>query len=126
MGLERAAVVMQGMNTIYETDLFSPLITRIEALTGKKYGFDHDVDYGMHVIAEHSRSSTFLIADGVVPGNEGRGYVLRRIIRRAIRHGRRLGLESVFLGEIASAVIDKMGQRLPRASAATKTSCLRS
>ena len=113
MGLERAAVVMQGVSTIYDTDLFRPLIGRVEELSGKRYGADHEADYAMRVMAEHSRSAALLIADGVVPGNEGRGYVLRRIVRRAIRHGRHLGLEGVFLGEIAGAVIDKMGHIYP-------------
>ena len=113
LGLERAAVVMQGVGTIYETDLFRPLIQRVEELTGQKYGPDHETNYAIHVVAEHVRSSTFLVADGVVPGNEGRGYVLRRVIRRAIRHGRRLGLEGMFLGDVASVVIDKMGTVYP-------------
>ena len=116
MGLERAAVVMQGVSTIYETDLFEPLVRRVEELGGRRYGTDHETNYAMHVVAEHARSSTFLIADGVVPGNEGRGYVLRRVIRRAIRHGRRLGLEEAFLGELAGMVIDQMGAVYPELS----------
>ena len=113
MGLERAAVVMQGVSTIYDTDLFRPLIGRVEELSGQRYGAAHEADYAMRVMAEHSRSAALLIADGVVPGNEGRGYVLRRIVRRAIRHGRHLGLEGVFLGEIAGAVIENMGHIYP-------------
>ena len=113
MGLERAAVILQGVSTIYETDLFKPLIKRIEELCGKKYGADRDATYAMHVVAEHGRSSTFLIADGVVPGNEGRGYVLRRVVRRAIRHARRLGIDGTFLGGISEVVIDRMGQTFP-------------
>ena len=113
MGLERAAVVMQDVATIYDTDLFRPLIGRVEELSGVRYGADHETDYAMRVMAEHSRSAALLIADGVVPGNEGRGYVLRRIVRRAIRHGRHLGLEGAFLGEIAGAVIEKMGHVYP-------------
>ncbi len=113
MGLERAVVIMQGVSTIYQTDLFTPLIRKVEELTAKSYGTDHGTDYAMHVVAEHARSATFLIADGVVPGNEGRGYVLRRVIRRAIRHGWRLGLEGAFLGEIAQAAIDVMGDAYP-------------
>ena len=96
MGLERAAVVMQGVTTIYETDLFLPLLARVEALSGRSYGADDGDDYAMRVVSEHARSSTFLIGDGVVPGNEGRGYVLRRVVRRAIRQGRQLGLEGAF------------------------------
>ncbi|MCH7745607.1 MAG: alanine--tRNA ligase [Chloroflexi bacterium] len=113
MGLERAAVVMQGVNSIYDTELFRPMIQKVEELTGKEYGSDDASDYAIRVVSEHARSSTFLIADGVVPGNEGRGYVLRRVIRRAIRQGMQLGLDDAFLGEIASAVIDKMGDVYP-------------
>ena len=113
MGLERAAVVMQGVTTIYETDLFLPLLARVEALSGRSYGEDEGDDYAMRVVAEHARSSTFLIGDGVVPGNEGRGYVLRRVIRRAIRHGRWLGLEGAFLGDVAGEVIAQMGDIYP-------------
>ncbi len=113
MGLERAAVVMQGVDTIYKTDLFTPLIRKVEELTGRRYGDNLESDYAMHVVSEHGRSASFLIADGVVPGNEGRGYVLRRVVRRAIRFGRRLGLESAFLGDIASVVIENMGEYYP-------------
>ncbi len=113
MGLERAAVVMQGVTTIYETDLFLPLLARVEGLSGREYGADAADDYAMRVVAEHARSSTFLIGDGVVPGNEGRGYVLRRVVRRAIRHGRQLGLEGAFLGDVAGEVIAQMGDIYP-------------
>ena len=113
LGFERTAVIMQGVSTIYETDLFTPALRRIEELTGKKYGTDRETDYAMRVVAEHGRSCTFLIADGVVPGNEGRGYVLRRVARRAIRHGRRLGLEGTFLGEVADVFIEMMGDIYP-------------
>ena len=113
MGLERAAVVMQGVTTIYETDLFLPLLARVEALSGRSYGADDGDDYAMRVVSEHARSSTFLIGDGVVPGNEGRGYVLRRVVRRAIRQGRQLGLEGAFLGEVAGEVIEQMGGVYP-------------
>ena len=113
MGLERAAVVMQGVTTIYETDLFLPLLASVEGLCGREYGADPADDYAMRVVAEHARSSAFLIGDGVAPGNEGRGYVLRRVIRRAIRHGRQLGLEGPFLGEVAGVVIEQMGDVYP-------------
>ena len=105
MGLERAAVILQGKNDIYETDLFVPIIDRVGHLTGKTYGSDTDTDYAMRVVAEHARAASFLIGDGVVPGNEGRGYVLRRIIRRAIRYGRQLGLDELFLTQVVEAVI---------------------
>ena len=101
MGLERLAVVLQGKRNLYETDLFLPIVDRVCQLTGKTYAQDSETDYAIRVVAEHARGAAFLIADGVVPGNEGRGYVLRRIIRRAIRYGRRLGLEEPFLTEVA-------------------------
>ena len=113
MGLERLAMVLQDADTIYETDLFLPMIHQVEKLTGRNYTADAETRYAMRVVAEHCRSATFLIADGVVPGNEGRGYVLRRVIRRAIRHGRRLGLEDPFVGEIADVVIEEMGGVYP-------------
>ena len=113
LGLERAAVVMQDVPTIYETDIFRPMVQRAEDIAAKRWGVDRDTDYALAAIAEHGRSATFLIADGVVPGNEGRGYVLRRLIRRAIRHGRLLGLEDPFLGNIAEVTIDKMGGVYP-------------
>ena len=105
MGLERAAVILQGKNDIYETDLFLPIIEQVCKLTGKVYGSDHETDYSMRVVAEHARAASFLIGDGVVPSNEGRGYVLRRIIRRAIRYGRQLGLNEPFLTEVVEEVI---------------------
>ncbi len=113
MGFERLAVVLQGAESIYETDLFTPLIEKVAEISGKSYGSDADTSYAMRVVAEHGRSATFLIADGVVPANEGRGYVLRRVIRRAIRHGRRLGFENAFLGELARVVADQMGDIFP-------------
>ena len=113
MGLERAATILQGVDTIYETDLFVPLVRRVEELSEEKYGAARDTDYAVRVVAEHSRSALFLIADGVVPGNEGRGYVLRRVIRRAIRHGRRLGMDGPFLDKLAPVAIDKMGAAYP-------------
>ena len=113
MGFERLARIMQGVDTCYETDLFTPLVAAAERVSGKRYGADADTTYALRVVAEHGRSVTFLIADGVVPANEGRGYVLRRVIRRAIRYGRRLGIEGRFLSEIADAAIEKMGGVYP-------------
>ena len=107
MGLERAAVILQDKNNIYETDLFTSIIARVSALTGREYGADADTDFAMRVVAEHARAASFLIGDGVVPGNEGRGYVLRRVIRRAIRYGRRLGLTGPFLCEVVEEVIPR-------------------
>ena len=112
MGFERLVRILQDVDTAYETDLFTPIIAAVERVSGKSYNNPDDT-YAIRVVAEHGRSVTFLIADGVVPGNEGRGYVLRRVIRRAIRYARRLGVEDNFLGEIADATIDKMGKVYP-------------
>jgi alanyl-tRNA synthetase len=113
MGLERTAAVMQNRPSVYETDLFAPLVELVSELSGKKYGEDDDADNAMRVVAEHGRGITFLIADGVLPSNEGRGYVLRRLLRRAALFGRRLGLDKPFLAEIAKVTIDKMGHIYP-------------
>ncbi|NQT31412.1 MAG: alanine--tRNA ligase [Deltaproteobacteria bacterium] len=113
MGMERMAVVMQGKASIYETDLFTPLIERIAGLSGKEYGVDRETDHAMRVVAEHGRAVTFLITDGVMPSNEGRGYVLRRLLRRATLFGLRLGLDKPFLAEIARATMGKMGHIYP-------------
>jgi len=113
MGVERTAAVMQGKTSIYETDLFTPLIQRISELTGRKYGSNDDIDSAMRVVAEHSRGVAFLIADGVIPSNEGPGYVLRRVLRRAALFGRRLGLDKPFLTETAMGAIKQMGHIYP-------------
>ncbi len=111
IGLERTAIVMQNVPSIYETDLFAPLVAKVSELCGKSYGVDEETTQAIRVVAEHSRSAAFLIADGVVPGNDGRGYVLRRLIRRAIRHGRKIGLEGPFLSQIAQVVINTMSHQ---------------
>src|SRR3989442_875834 len=113
MGLERMAAVMQGKRPSYETDLFAPLIRQIAQLCGKPYGVDRERDVSMQVIADHARATTFLIADGVLPSNEWRGYVLRRIMRRAMRHGRKLGLTEPFLWRGVQWVGDVMGAAYP-------------
>ena len=113
MGLERTAAVMQGVPSIYETDLFLPLVDRICDLAGKEYGKDKAADRAVRVMAEHSRGIAFLIAAGVSPTNEGRGYVLRRILRRACFFGRKLGIEKPFLSEIAKIAIAKMSPIYP-------------
>jgi alanyl-tRNA synthetase len=113
MGLERTAAVMQGVTTVYGTDRFLPLRDKVCDLTGKKYGRNESVDQAIRIIVEHSRGVVFLIADGVLPSNEGRGYVLRRILRRAGFFGRKLGMEGPFLGDVAGVVIDKMGHAYP-------------
>ncbi|MDD2671379.1 MAG: alanine--tRNA ligase, partial [Syntrophales bacterium] len=108
MGLERLAAVVQNKTTNYDTDLFTPIIRAIEKISGRTYGADADNDISIRVIADHSRAVTFLIGDGVLPGNEGRGYVLRRILRRAARHGKLLGLNRPFLNELVPVVIGEM------------------
>jgi alanyl-tRNA synthetase len=113
MGLERVAAVMQGKRSSYETDLFAPLIRHIAQLSGKRYGVDREQDVSMQVIADHARATTFLIADGVLPSNEWRGYVLRRIMRRAMRHGRKLGLTDPFLWRGVDWVGEVMGRAYP-------------
>ena len=110
MGLERIAAAIQGVTSNYDTDLFMPYITQLEDLSGKRYGEDKNQDISFRVIADHARAAAFLIGDGIMPTNEGRGYVLRRIIRRAIRFGQVLGLKDPFLCKIANRVIDIMGQ----------------
>lgn len=110
MGLERVAYLLQGSNNMYETDVVFPVIERAEALTGKKYGASYDDDVRFRVVADHVRSSMMLISDGVTPGNEGRGYVLRRLLRRAIRNVRLLGYEDPALPELMPVSRDKMGE----------------
>ncbi|MCF8055693.1 MAG: alanine--tRNA ligase [Desulfocapsa sp.] len=108
MGLERVAAVLQGKLNNYDTDLFQPVIVKLEELSGKKY-LDNEADTtAMRVIADHARATTFLVADGVLPSNEGRGYVLRRVMRRAIRYGRSLGLVKPFMDAVTAVVISTM------------------
>jgi len=113
MGLERTSAAIQGKSSPYETDLFVPLVDGICRLSGKDYGRDEDIDRAIRIVIDHSRGMAFLIADGVLPSSEGRGYVLRRIIRRASLFGRKLGLNDPFLGEMADVVIDCMGCTYP-------------
>ena len=113
MGLERLAAVIQGKTSNYESDIFSSLINRIEDLSEKKYGKDKKHDVAFRVISDHARATAFLIGDGVMPSNEGRGYVLRRIIRRAIRFGHAIGLTDAFLCPVCTHVIENMGQDYP-------------
>ncbi len=113
MGIERLAAVLQGKQSSFDTDLLRPLIADVEKRCGKAYGRDEEADVSMRVIADHARAATFLIADGVTPSNEWRGYVLRRIMRRAMRHGRMLGLEAPFLWDVTGAVVAVMGDAYP-------------
>jgi len=113
MGLERTATVIQGKRSFYDTDLFAPIMQKVSQLTERKYGENEKADRAMRIVAEHGRAVTFLIADGVIPSNEGRGYVLRRILRRAALFGRTLGLDKPFLGEVAKEVTARMGHVYP-------------
>ncbi len=113
MGLERLAAAVQGVKSNYDTDLFRNIIAEIERLSGVEYGRSPLQDAAARVIADHSRATAFLIADGVLPANEGRGYVLRRIMRRALRHGKKLGFEGPFLHQVADAVIREFSSAYP-------------
>ena len=109
MGLERITQVVQGVTNNYETDLFMPLLDKVQALLGDSDEERAEKWVGYRVIGDHARAATFLIGDGVLPGNDGRAYVLRLIMRRALRYGKLIGFEGPFLAEVAQAVIDKMG-----------------
>ncbi len=112
-GLERFAAVLQGVESNYETDLFVPIIDAVTGLVSRPYDPEDALAPAYRVIADHLRATTFLMTDGVVPSNEGRGYVLRRIIRRALRYGRMLGLDGAFLHILVPVVIDLMGDVFP-------------
>ena len=116
MGLERITAVMQGVQSVFETDLFVPFIEKCENIFEKAYGKDEKNDISMRVIADHSRASAFLIADGVFPSNTARGYVLRRLIRRAVMHGKLLGKNEPFLYEFTDVVKEVMGEFYPEIS----------
>ncbi|MEW6720037.1 MAG: alanine--tRNA ligase [Thermodesulfobacteriota bacterium] len=113
MGLERLAAVVQGVPSNYDTDLFRPILSEISRLCGKRYGSGPELDAPMRVIADHARAVAFLIADGVMPSNEGRGYVLRRVMRRALRHGKKLGFEGPFLHKVAGSVVREFSPAYP-------------
>jgi alanyl-tRNA synthetase len=113
MGLERIAAVVQGVTSNYDTDIFKDIISFTEGIAEKRYGHEEKQDVSFRVIADHARAAAFLICDGVLPSNEGRGYVLRRIIRRALRFGMVLGMRDPFLFRVAARVIDIMGVDYP-------------
>jgi alanyl-tRNA synthetase len=115
-GLERLAAVIQGVSTNYDTDLFRPILERAQQVARVERGNDPEKDVSLNVVADHARALTFLIGDGVLPSNEGRGYVLRRILRRASRHGVLLGVEEPFLYQVADAVVDEMSGAYPELS----------
>ncbi len=113
MGLDRMAAILQEVPSVYETDLIRPLIDLAEEMSGRSYDEGGAVTRAMRIVADHSRGAAFLIADGVVPSNEDRGYILRRIMRRAIQQGRTLGLEAPWLGRFAERAIEVMGEAYP-------------
>jgi alanyl-tRNA synthetase len=118
MGLERVASLLQGVTSNYDTDLLRPLVERAAALAGKPYGGSMaDDDVSMRVIADHARMAAFVLAEGVIPDRTGREYVLRRVMRRAVRHGHRLGIARPFLHEIAALVVELMGADYPELAA---------
>lgn len=106
MGLERLACVVQDVDSMFDIDTMKALRDHVCAMSGKHYGIDHETDVSLRVVTDHIRSVTFMISDGIMPSNSGRGYVLRRLLRRACRHGRLLGIEGAFLVELAQTVID--------------------
>ena len=114
MGVERMAALLQGVENVYETDLLRPVLDRAGELAGVRYGEDHRSDVRLRVIADHARTVTMLIADGVVPGNEGRGYVLRRMLRRVVRNLRLLGARDAVLPDLVSVVRDRMSASYPQ------------
>ncbi|HSN05038.1 MAG TPA: alanine--tRNA ligase [Nitrospira sp.] len=121
MGLERLTAVAQGVFSNYDSDLFRPLLTAIAKRAGTQYGHTDTADRSMRVVADHLRAISFLMTDGVLPSNEGRGYVLRRILRRAARHGRLLGIVEPFLHELSSVVVEQMAGVYSEVKAAAGT-----
>ena len=113
MGLERLAAVVQGRTTNYDTDLMMSIITEAARITGKEYGKKSEIDISLRVLTDHARASAFLISDGVIPSNEGRGYVLRKIMRRALRHGKLLGQKAPFFHRITSKVVNDFKDAYP-------------
>jgi alanyl-tRNA synthetase len=112
-GLERVATVLQGVDNVFETDLLGPLLEVAESLSGKTHGEDERADVSLKVIAEHGRATTFLIADGVQPSNEGRGYVLRRMLRRVVSHARRLGIQTEVMPSLVARTVERFGHAFP-------------
>ena len=107
MGLERLACIMQGVDNMFEVDTIRNILDKVCAISGKKYGDDSSTDISIRAITDHARAATFMISDGIIPSNEGRGYVLRRIIRRAVRHGKLIGINRPFFMELCDAVINE-------------------
>ena len=107
MGLERLACIMQGVDNMFEVDTIRNILDKVCEISGKEYGNDHNTDVSIRAITDHARASTFMISDGIIPSNEGRGYVLRRIIRRAVRHGKLIGINRPFFMKLCEAVINE-------------------
>ena len=107
MGLERLACVMQGVDNMFEVDTIRNILDKVCAISGKEYGKEHSTDVSIRAITDHARAATFMISDGIIPSNEGRGYVLRRIIRRAVRHGKLIGINRPFFMELCDCVINE-------------------
>lgn len=120
MGLERLTAVLQGVDSNYDTDLFIPLIQEMQEITGLGYGKNAEIDLAFRVIADHARASSFLIADGIFPDNTGRGYILRRLIRRAVRFGHKIGLKDLFFNRICQRVVDDLGPVYPELQEANR------
>jgi len=113
LGLERTLAILNGVGNVYETDAFRPIIEHVEELSDKEWGNDTETDRSIRVVAEHARSAAFLIGDGVIPGNSGRGYVLRRLIRRGMLFGRELGVDTPMLSALSKTVSEHMGHAYP-------------
>jgi alanyl-tRNA synthetase len=113
LGLERGAMLLQDVDSLFDTDAYQQIMEWVAAESGVRYGESDQATKAHRVLADHGRAMTFLVADGIIPGNEGRGYVLRRVIRRAVQHGQRIGLESPFLAGLSGAVIANMGAAYP-------------
>ena len=111
--LERVATILQGVDNVFETDLFRPILEVAERLSGRRHGQDPRDDVSLKIVAEHGRATAFLIADGVQPSNEGRGYILRRMLRRAVSHARRLGIEGAVLDPVITSVVEGFGDAYP-------------
>ena len=120
MGLERITMVVQGKTSTFETDLLTPILNQVCEMSGKKYKENEKTDISLRIITDHARCVTFMISDGIVPGNEGRNYVLRMILRRALRHGKMLGLELPFLYKLVDVVVDNYKEAYPELEANRK------
>ncbi len=112
-GLERILPVLQGVDSIFDTDLFRPMIDAAQSITGRFYGQEESTDVGLRILADHGRAMAMLISDGVLPANEGRGYVLRRVIRRAVRRARQLGVDQPFTARLVDTAVGVLGGAYP-------------